>query len=153
MENITMNRLDFLKEMKTGFLKTVNAVYEPILEDDIVKMNQAADQLLGVEWSFLMNEQPMAEGLEQKFVKGQPVIVMHKAKTLYAYSGVCPACSQLLHISMQEKICKCLNCEKHLSIENKEEFDSLILKEYPLKKKKDGYYIALKNRVQDDSYA
>jgi len=148
-----MNRLDFLKEMKMGFLKTVSALYEPVMDEDLAKINQAADQLLGVQWTFLLKEWQGIGRIDQKFVKGQPVVVMYRDDNVYAYSGICPSCSKLIHISIQEEVCKCLYCEKQASFINEKVPDNLILTEYPLKKEKDGYYIAMNNEIQDGLYA
>nr|WP_295971447.1 hypothetical protein [uncultured Bacillus sp.] len=139
-----MNRLDFFKEMKTGLLKTVTSIYEPIMEDDMEKINKVADQLLGIKWFYLTDNTYVSRKVEQKRINGRPCIISYDEGSIKAYSGICLSCSQLLYLSTADFTCKCLTCEKEIKLFEFEPCNHQIILEYPVKKQKDGYYVGLK---------
>lgn len=139
-----MNRLHFLKEMKRGLLETVKSVYEPIVADDLEKLERAADKALGLKWVYLTNEASLSNYVEQKFIEGKPIIICNEGVDVRAYSGICPACSNLLVLSTLYSTGKCLYCEKEYHF--KEKSGDLRLTSYPTKKMTDDYYIGLASR-------
>lgn len=142
-----MNRLGFFKEMKNGFVKTISSLYEPVVEEEISKIQQATDQVLGLHWFFLLKEKSTGEGIDLKFIQGNPVMIVYSQEKMKAYSGICPFCSQLLQVLHQHLICRCLLCEKDLQLTSLISEENA-LKEFPLKKKQDGYYVALNKETR-----
>lgn len=148
-----MNRLDFFKEMKNGLLKTAASIYEPFMEEDIEKIHRVSDQMLGLKWYFLADEISETNKIEQKRINGRPYLIVHRDKQLHAFSGICACCSQLLIIAAANAVCKCLTCDKEVHLISNDKNKSEIILEYPVQRKKDGYYIGLKKHTQDGQYA
>lgn len=139
-----MNRLSFLKEMRTSLFETVKELYEPIMEDDLKKIDQSADQLLGIHWFYLVADVQSVKHLEQKYVAGKPIICVKENEKVRAYSGICPTCTNLLTISTFTSTCKCMHCEKDYAFHpTNEKADSLPI-EYYIKQQGDGLYVGIK---------
>jgi hypothetical protein len=134
-----VKREQFFREMKSGLLETVKTVYQPFVEEDIQILEKTTDRLFGIKWVFVCNEQDQLELLNEFFLEGQPVIVIWMKGNMKAISGICPTCSNLLTLSFLYSTCKCLNCGNHHNFQN--ETGELKVKEFPVKKKDDAYYI------------
>lgn len=139
-----MNRLDFLKEMRSSLFGTVKEIYEPFVEDDLKKINQSADQLLGIHWFYVASGAESIHHLEQKYVAGKPIICFKSENEIRAYSGICPTCTNLLTISTFTKTCKCMHCDKQYDFESTSDDSKSVLTEFPVKQKSDGLYVGLK---------
>lgn len=136
-------RRDFLKEMKQGLFATLKTVYEPFVEDDLKKLEETTDRMLGIEWSFLCSDkQQQVEKLSQFYINGKPIIVIHEQGNIQAVSGVCPECSTLLHLTPLFSTCKCLNCEKEYNFQTRT--GTLTFTELPITKKNNDYYVGIK---------
>lgn len=138
-----MKRGEFLKEMKNSLFETVKSVYEPLLEDDIKKVENVADRALGIQWLPLMKENENLPELEVKFIDGRPIIVSHYDTNMQVMDGICPVCSNIIVVTTLYSSGKCLNCEKDFNFKTNK--GDLKLKSLPLKVKGHEYYIGLQN--------
>ena len=136
-----MNRLDFLKELKNSLVETVQSACSPIVEDKIEKWDRSMDVLSQLQWWHVTNQMASIPTIEQKYMNGQSLLLVHANNTIRAFDGTCPSCAHLLHVFQIDSTCKCMNCEKEFSLASSE---PSCLQEYPLKRRKDGYYVGLK---------
>lgn len=139
-----MNRLEFLKEIKNSLVQTIQSATAPIVEDKIDKIDRSIDVLSQVQWWHVTNEVLNSKKIEQKYIDGQSLLLVHANRNIRAFSGVCPTCNHLLHVFQMDLTCKCMNCEQEFSLASSE--TKSCLQEYPLKRHKDGYYVGLKKR-------
>lgn len=138
-----MKREDFFKEMKKGFFNTLKSVYEPFIEEDLEKLEKTTDRILGVNWSFVCSEYYQFNNINQFYISGSPILITKEEGNVKAFSGICPSCSNLLHLSVLYSTCKCLNCGNDYNFQNKT--GDLTLIEMPLALKTDGYYVGQAN--------
>ncbi|MFS0784710.1 hypothetical protein [Bacillus sp. 1P06AnD] len=138
-----MNRLQFLKEMKDSLFTTVKSVYEPLVEDDLQKLSRSADKMLGIKWVLLAGRADEMADLEQRQIEGQPIICVKEGNSIRAYSGICPACTNLLVLSSFEKNCKCLMCEENYPLFPEDHTSVTGLKEFDVQRKETGYFIGI----------
>ena len=138
-----MNRLEFLKGMKTSLFKTVQSACAPIVEEKIDKLDRSIDVFAQLQWCHVTNEARDKKTIETKYIDGQSVLVVHADQSIRAFSGTCPSCSHLLHVFQMDFACKCMNCDDHFTFTSNEVGS---LREYPLKKRQDGYYVGLNKR-------
>jgi hypothetical protein len=143
-----MKRLDFFKEMGEGFFQTVRSVYEPFIERDIEKFENASDMALGITWIPLMNVSDMNTNFEMKFFKGKAIIMVNHGTNMQAWNGICPACSHIITVSALYSCGKCLNCQKEFNF--KTNTGELQLQALPLRKKDQIYQIGF---VKGDFHA
>ena len=138
-----MDRLEFLKELKNSLLETIQSACAPIIEDKIDKFDRSIDVLSQLQWWHVTNQIASIKTIEQKYIDGQSLLLVHANNTIRAFNGTCPSCDHLLHVFQIDLKCKCMNCEEEFSLASSEK--SCLL-EYPLKKLEDGYYVGLKKR-------
>ncbi|MCL6570677.1 MAG: hypothetical protein K6T88_03200 [Bacillus sp. (in: Bacteria)] len=134
-----MRRADFLKEVAGSFFQTVKSVYEPLLSEDIEKVEMAADRALGIFWLPFSTEYDGCTDLEMKFIFGKPVIVTRNGANMQALNGVCPVCSNIITLTTLYSTGKCLNCQKEYNF--KTHLGDLELESFPVKSKGDTWYI------------
>ncbi|MEH7245227.1 hypothetical protein V7114_00410 [Neobacillus niacini] len=134
-----MKRLDFFKEMGDGFFQTVKSVYEPFIQDDLEKIEGAADRALGITWVPVLKETEMTSSLEMKFFQGKAMIFVFHETNMQAWNGICPVCSHIITLSTLYSSGKCLNCQKEFNF--KSNTGDLPLLPLPLKKKDQIYHI------------
>lgn len=138
-----MNRLDFLKELKNSLIETVQSACAPIVEDKIEKLDRSIDVLSQLQWWPITNQIAAKKTIEQKYIDGQSLLLVHANNTIRAFNGTCPACEHLLHVFQIDSKCKCLNCEEEFALASNE---TSCLLEYPLRRREDGYDVGLKKR-------
>lgn len=134
-----MRRGDFLKELGSSLFETVKSVYEPFLKDDLEKVEDAADRVLGITWVPVMTESEFSPKVEMKFVKGKPIIMAEYGTNMQAVDGICPVCSHIITLSTLYSSGKCLNCQKEFNF--KTQTGELQLKTLPIKHKDHMYYV------------
>ncbi|CAM3897140.1 hypothetical protein [Mesobacillus zeae] len=137
-----MKRLDFIREMQSSLFKTVRSVYEPFLAEDVEKLERAADKALGLQWHHACTSGELSSPIEQKFINGKPVILIKSEGNMRAFSGICPACSNLLILSTLYSSGKCVICEKDYNFLTGE--GSLYLEEYPVREQDGSLQICCK---------
>ena len=138
-----MDRLEFLKELKNSLLETIQSACAPIVEDKIDKFDRSIDVLSQLQWWHVTNQIASIKTIEQKYIDGQSLLLVHANNTIRAFNGTCPSCDHLLHVFQMDSKCKCMNCEAEFSLASSE---TSCLQEYPLKIREDGYYVGLKKR-------
>lgn len=138
-----MNRLEFLKELKNSLVETVQSACAPIVEDKMEKLDRSIDVLSQLQWWYVTNQIAARRMIEQKYIDGQSLLLVHTNNTIRAFAGTCPSCDHLLHIFQMDSKCKCMNCEEEFSLASSE---TSCLQEYPLKRRKDGFYVGLKKQ-------
>lgn len=138
-----MNRLEFLKELKNSLVETVQLACAPIVEDKIDKLDRSFDVLSQLQWWHVTNQIGAIKSIEQKYVDGQSLLLVHANNSIRAFNGKCPSCEHLLHVFQIDSKCKCMNCEEEFSLVSNE---TSSLQEYPLKRREDGYYVGLQKR-------
>lgn len=138
-----MNRLEFLKELKKSLVDTVRYVSAPIVEEKMEKLDHSLDVLSQIQWWHVTNQVSESTKIEEKYIDGQSILLVHEDKKLRAFNGFCPSCNHLLHVFQMDSKCKCMNCEEEYSFMSNEGSG---LQEYPLKKSETGYYVGLKKK-------
>ena len=138
-----MNRLEFLKEMKNSLIETIQSACAPIIEDHVDKIDRSIDVLAQLQWWHAANQISGQKTIEQKYIDGQSLLLVHANNTIRAFHGTCSSCGHLLHVFQMDATCKCMNCEKEFPLAGSETSG---LQELPMKKLEDGYYVGLKKR-------
>lgn len=133
-----MRRGEFLKEMGSSLVQTMRSVYEPFLREDLEKVETVTDHILGVSW-FPLRVSELTTELEMKFLCGIPVIVIRNGTNMQAMDGVCPVCSNIIHLTTLYSSGKCLNCQKEYNFKTLS--GELQLTSLPIKQKEGFYYI------------
>jgi hypothetical protein len=136
-----MRRSDFLRELGNSLFETVKSVYEPFLKNDLEKVEEAADRVLGITWVPLITESEYFSELEMKFVKGMPIIMARYGTNMQAVHGICPVCSHIITLSSLYARGKCLNCQKEFNF--KTHSGELQLNPLPIKRKDHTYYVGI----------
>lgn len=137
-----MDRLAFLKEMKTSLVKTVQSAFAPIVEDKIEKIDRSIDVISQLKWVFVTADLARSKSIETKYLVGQTLILIYSGEKLQAFSGTCPNCQQLLHIFQVDATCKCMSCDQYFSFTSD---DNGALEQYPTKQMQDGYYVGIRS--------
>lgn len=135
-----MNRLEFLIEMKNSLLKTIQSATAPIVEDKIEQLDRSLDVLSQTQWWYLAKEAKEKKTIDVVKIDNRILLVVHHQNTIHAYAGTCETCNNLLHVIQMDNTCKCMNCDKQYSFSSN---DANGLKEYPVKKRDDAYYVGL----------
>lgn len=138
-----MNRLEFLKELKNSLVETIQSACAPIVEDKIDKLDRSIDVLSQLQWWHVTNQIASIKTIEQKYIDGQSLLLVHANNVIRAFNGTCPSCGHLLHVFQMDSTCTCMNCEEEFPLAGSE---TCSLQEYPLKRREDGYYVGLKKR-------
>ncbi|WP_210365062.1 hypothetical protein [Bacillus sp. REN3] len=136
-----MKRTEFFKEMKNGFGETLRAICSPVIEEDFEKLSLAADRAMRIRWHYLSEENDLKEGVEQRFISGQPILVLVDERNMQAISGICPVCSNLLAFTPLYATGKCLICEKEYNFGAKK--GSLVYTELPTKFENGKVYVGM----------
>lgn len=151
-----MNRENFFKEMGKGFINTLKTVFEPIIEEELDSIDRTTNRFLGIQWLFLCRADYTFEKMNQFYVQNHSIFVIQKQGNMRAFSGSCPSCSNLLHLTPLLLTCKCFNCEKDYNFQTNN--GELTFIELLIKKEEDGYYVGLKTSsnmqsIKGDSHA
>lgn len=115
-----MKRIDFIKELRNSLVQTVKYAYEPFIHDDLKKVEEAADKVLGINWIPLMRDEETIPTLEIKFIEGNPIIVSNYDSNIQVTNGICPVCSNIITVTTLYSTGKCLNCEKEFNFKTKQ---------------------------------
>lgn len=147
-----MKRIDFIKEMRNSIFQTVKYAYEPFFQEDVEKVGEAADRVLGVKWLPLMNIEESAPDLEMKYIEGRPIIISRYDTNMQVMNGICPVCSNIIMVTTLYSSGKCLNCEKEYNF--KAQQGNLQLESLPVKVKDNMIYLGIyKDKKQGGIYA
>lgn len=142
-----MKRNEFLKEMSSSFGKTLKGIWQPMIEEDVVKLTNAAHQIMGVKWHYLCRNADLQAGIEQKFISGKPILVIkNQDGNVQTLSGICSVCSNLLIYTALYSTGKCLICEKEYNFNQQQ--GTLIYTELPLKYDQDKIYVGIGSTIK-----
>lgn len=136
-----MKRSEFLKEMGSSFFQTVKSVYDPFIQEDLEKVEEAADRALGIQWMPLMKADGTIKKLEMRYIEGKPIIVSRYGTDIQARNGICPVCSNIIIVSTLYSSGKCLNCENEFNFQSNS--GTLQLESLEVKKKDQMYFVGL----------
>jgi hypothetical protein len=135
-----MKRHEFFKELGDSLYQTVKTVYDPFVQSDIDKLEEAADLALGLVWIPIMKEAENADHLEMKFFQGKAIIIVRQESNMQAWNGICPVCSNIITLTTLYLSGKCLNCRKEYNF--KTNTGDLQLRPLPIRRKKHMIEIA-----------
>ncbi|WP_462411935.1 hypothetical protein [Neobacillus sp. Marseille-QA0830] len=138
-----MKRGEFFKELAGGLIYTIKSAYEPFLQDDLEKVETAADLILGIKWVPFISETETTAELEMKYLNGTPIIIAKQGTNIQAMNGVCPVCSNIIFLTALYSTGKCLNCQKEYNF--KTNTGELKLEPLSIKLRNHIYYIGLQS--------
>lgn len=145
MEECFVNdRFRFFSEMKKGFLETVKAVSEPLIEEKIDQIDRVTDSILQLKWVFLTDNVVHLPCVEQRFIDGEQVIVFRTGEEVKAVSNICPVCSNLFFFFESTNKVKCFMCEKEYSFFSGG--GDLSVSFFPIRKKDNRYEIGIREK-------
>lgn len=142
MDEKELSRFEFFKEVKNDLKKTAKELFIPIIEDDIYKVDNIVDEVIGVEWYSIEDfEQEKFSGVKDIYINNQNIAIFFNGEKFKAIEKTCPDCKSILSwISYDEKF-KCFNCDKEYYIKTEEKNSNL--KYFTLKKQNDKWIIGL----------
>lgn len=106
-----MNRLQFLTEMKKSLLNTTKEITFPILSEEMEKVEDAADQMIGLQW-YKIKINASSEDVQEHYVNGKSILI-YKTNDgeLKAIQKICEKCQSLVQWLSHEQKLKCFSCE------------------------------------------
>ncbi len=142
MDEKKITRFDFFIEVKNDLKKTAKEIFFPIIEDDIYKIDDIVDEVIGVEWySIGVIDQDNFSGIKELYINNQNIVVFFNGENFKAVEKTCPECQSILNwISYEEKF-KCFKCDKEYYV--KQEENNSDLKYFSLKKQNNTWIIGL----------
>lgn len=143
-----MKRTEFLKVMSSSLGNTLKGICQPLIEEDVIKLADAAYQVLGVKWHFLCEITDLQAGIEQRFISGKPILVIKNQNgNVQTLSGICSVCSNFLVYSPLYSIGKCLICEKEYNFNHQN--GTLDYTELPLKYDRNKIYVGIGSTIKN----
>ena len=114
-----MNRAGFLKEMGRGFSDTVKGILAPFVEEQIDKIDDAANIITGRDYFPLPQVERGIWSLQDFFLAERSFYLIGQADgRLCAISKLCSICGGMLTVISFDRTCKCLICDKSVSLES-----------------------------------
>lgn len=137
-----INRKDFFKEVSKNFKDATKEVVIPLVEDDLLKMDNVIDGMFGLSWISIgkINPENFITVKDYYFNK-KNIAVYSDGKKINAVDKCCPNCNSLVNYIAYDKKFKCFKCENEYSLDNKD--DNLKLKSLPVKKENDEWIIGV----------
>ncbi|MGD9677191.1 MAG: hypothetical protein AB7V16_02340 [Vulcanibacillus sp.] len=146
MDRKPISRFEFFKEIKDDLKQTAKEFLIPIIEDDIDKVDQVFDDIIGIKWHEIGKIEPeYLNGIKDYYIDNQNIAVFCTDNKLMAINNVCPDCQNLLNWISYDKKFKCFQCEGEFFIEN--EKDNPRLDYYTLKEENDIWLVALTKTI------
>jgi len=144
VERSLLNRLEFFKEMRKSFRDTLKAIYMPLIEEDLDKLEKVTEHVLELKWYSLGYIWSFTSKIEYRYINGIPVIIVMEGESVQVFSGICPACSNLFVVSTLYSTSKCMKCEREYDFKSKN--GDLILEELLMKSEKDELFVGFQKR-------
>ena len=101
MADKELTRLDFFKEIKKDLTEAAKEFIIPIVADDIDKLDDVVDEVIGVEWFYLNNaeleEGFKFEGVKDLYINNRHIAIFFDGDNLQAVEKACPNCNGILN--------------------------------------------------------
>jgi hypothetical protein len=120
MADKELTRLDFFKEIKKDLTEAAKEFITPIVADEIDKIDDVVDEVIGVEWFFLNNaeldEGLIFEGVKDLYINKRHIAIYYDRGILQAVEKACPNCDGILNWVSNGNKFKCFNCEREYEV-------------------------------------
>lgn len=120
MADKELTRLDFFKEIKKDLTEAAKEFIIPIVADDIDKLDDVVDEVIGVEWFYLNNaeleEGFKFEGVKDLYINNRHIAIFFDGDNLQAVEKACPNCNGILNWVANGNKFKCFSCEQEYGI-------------------------------------
>ncbi|TGA97359.1 Rieske (2Fe-2S) protein [Sporolactobacillus shoreae] len=136
-----MDRRSFLKELVQSLTDTGKEIVYPLFENDIDKLERAADVLTGVSWMRLESIEP---GYQEQICAGRIISLYLAADRLIACSKICPDCHETLQWIAYDRRLTCTACGRSYTFSDSE--DSLRPNTFSVKKEEGSWWVALPDK-------
>ncbi|WP_100487222.1 Rieske (2Fe-2S) protein [Sporolactobacillus pectinivorans] len=136
-----MDRRSFIKELAQSLTETGKEIIYPFFEDDIGKLERAANILNGISWHPL---ETISSGYQEQFCGGEIICLYLSGNSLTACSKRCPDCCETLQWLAYEQRLACAACGHNYSFLNKE--GSLRPDIFSVKKEEESWWVALPDK-------
>lgn len=135
-----MNRLEFLKLLRSSLKDTAMEIATPIIEEEMEDLEKELVSLAGIRW----HEAAISPASRSNFIwiKKSPVLFLNDGGHWRAFNPNCPACRTTIHYQEFQESALCLPCSSRWTVGELLEGEKL-LHEYPMKQEKEKYYVAL----------
>lgn len=133
-----MNRRSFFKELGRSLTESGKEIIYPLFEDDVKKIEHAADVLQGVTWQPLPS---LSTGYEEQVVGGRLICFYYDGKKAVACGKECPDCHQIVQWVAYKEQLVCPGCGYSYSF--RDEGGLLHLPHYTMAERDGTWWIAL----------
>lgn len=133
-----MNRRSFFKEMAHSLAETGKEIIYPLFENDIEKIERAADILQGISWYPVDH---LDQGYNEQIINGRLIGLYLDGKKAAACSKECPECHEMARWIAYRHQLECPVCGKSYTFQ--EEKGSLALTHYSVKNERQIWWIGL----------
>lgn len=145
MADKELSRLDFFKEIKKDITDAAKEFIIPVIKDDIHKLDDVVEEVIGVEWFYLniveLEEETQFTDVRDYYINNQHVSIFYNWDKLQAVEKSCSNCGGILNWISYDKRFKCFSCENEYEIYTEKENPSL--KYFTIKQKDDRWVIGL----------
>lgn len=142
MDKKSISRFEFFKEIKNDLKQTAKEFILPIIEDDVDKVDQIIDDIVGIKWYPIGNiDTEHMNVIKDYYINNQNIAVFYNDDELKAVEKKCPKCQNLLNWISYDKKLKCFQCESEFFIEKEKEDPKLNY--YSLKKQNDIWFVGI----------
>lgn len=120
MADKEFTRLDFFKEIKKDLTEAAKEFIIPIVTDDIDKIDDVIDEVIGVEWFYLnsaeLEEGYKFEGVKDYYINNRHIAIFYDGDKLQAVEKSCPNCTHILNWVTSGNKFKCFSCDREYEI-------------------------------------
>ncbi|WP_332239084.1 Rieske (2Fe-2S) protein [Sporolactobacillus sp. KGMB 08714] len=136
-----MNRRSFFKEVARSLTETGKEVIYPLFENDIEKIERAADVLQGISWYPVDH---LSLGYGEQMISGRLVCFFFDGQKAAACGKECRECHEMAQWIAYDQQLVCPGCEKSFSL--REKGGSLNLAIYPVKNEQQKWWVGLPDK-------
>ncbi|MGL4821214.1 MAG: hypothetical protein ACRC5C_14775, partial [Bacilli bacterium] len=129
-----INRQQFFSEMKNGLFGAVKEFMTPIVQEDIEKISDWAEDASGLDFHPVSLPFP----IDTVHLQGKPVLLFNDKGTLKAYVQTCSKCHSIYNYISYSKSLKCFHCDEEHSLEGEN-----TLMTYITKQKESKWYVGI----------
>lgn len=140
-----MNRLQFLAELRKSLIDTTKGITFPVISEEIEKLDEVADQIVGIQWFPLKTMSPSSFlGAQDRFINNRSILFFSDGKSLKAYEKKCISCNCLAQWITYEKKLKCFSCDKTYDVQK--DSGELKCERHSMKETNGEWFIGLKSQ-------
>lgn len=137
-----MNRFEFFSQLRKSLIDTTKEVTIPLLADELEKVENAADQLIGIKWTSLEGLTPTSfSGTQERYMNKKSIVIYSDGETLKAFEKICTSCQTLAHYLAFDQTLKCFSCEEAFHLPS--ETGDLTCKHYYTKEINGEWFIGM----------